>query len=305
MAMDITFEKVGFSYSAGTPFENRALYDVNLTIPVGSYTALIGHTGSGKSTVTQHLNALLKPTEGTVTIGDRVITAKSNNKNLKSLRKKVGIVFQFPESQLFEETIAKDIAFGPMNFGVSKDDAREIAKRMLPLVGLDESFMERSPFDLSGGQMRRVAIAGVLAMEPEVLVLDEPTAGLDPAGRRDIMNMFYQLHVDKGLTIVLVTHQMNDVATYADHVVIMEKGTVVKMGPPSEIFQDAEWLHGKQLGLPSALEFLDKFSKKTGIDFGAARPLRTEYLASVLIDKIKENRSSEQKSSGEAGETDA
>ncbi len=303
--MDITFDKVGFSYSAGTPFENRALYDVNLNIPDGSYTALIGHTGSGKSTVTQHLNALLKPTEGTVTIGDRVITAKSNNKNLKALRKRVGIVFQFPESQLFEETIAKDIAFGPMNFGVSKEDAMAIVKRVLPLVGLDESFMERSPFDLSGGQMRRVAIAGVLAMEPEVLVLDEPTAGLDPAGRREIMNMFYQLHVDKGLTIVLVTHQMNDVATYADHVIIMEKGTVVKMGPPAEIFQDAEWLQQRQLGLPSALAFLDKLSKKTGIDFGEERPLRTEHLASVLIAKINENKAPDQAAPGKAGEPHA
>jgi energy-coupling factor transport system ATP-binding protein len=299
--MDITFEKVGYSYSAGTPFENRALYDVNLNIPDGSYTALIGHTGSGKSTVTQHLNALLKPTEGSVTIGDRIITNKSNNKNLKDLRKKVGIVFQFPESQLFEETIAKDIAFGPMNFGVSEADAMAIVRRVLPLVGLDESFMERSPFDLSGGQMRRVAIAGVLAMEPEVLVLDEPTAGLDPAGRREIMNMFYQLHIDKGLTIVLVTHQMNDVATFADHVVILEKGTVVRMGPPAEIFQDAAWLQEKQLGLPSALAFLDTFSKKTGIDFGNERPLRTEQLAAVLIANINENKGSKDAAKEEGG----
>lgn len=299
--MDITFEKVGYSYSAGTPFESRALYDVNLNIPDGSYTALIGHTGSGKSTVTQHLNALLKPTEGSVTIGDRIITNKSNNKNLKDLRKKVGIVFQFPESQLFEETIAKDIAFGPMNFGVSEADAMAIVRRVLPLVGLDESFMERSPFDLSGGQMRRVAIAGVLAMEPEVLVLDEPTAGLDPAGRREIMNMFYQLHIDKGLTIVLVTHQMNDVATYADHVVILEKGTVVRMGSPAEIFQDAAWLQEKQLGLPSALAFLDTFSKQTGIDFGGERPLRTEQLAAVLIAKINENKGAKNAAKEEGG----
>lgn len=299
--MDITFEKVGYSYSAGTPFENRALYDVNLNIPDGSYTALIGHTGSGKSTVTQHLNALLKPTEGSVTIGDRVITNKSNNKNLKDLRKKVGIVFQFPESQLFEETIAKDIAFGPMNFGVSEADAMAIVRRVLPLVGLDESFMERSPFDLSGGQMRRVAIAGVLAMEPEVLVLDEPTAGLDPAGRREIMNMFNQLHIDNGLTIVLVTHQMNDVATYADHVVILEKGTVVRMGPPSEIFQDAAWLQEKQLGLPSALAFLNTLSQKTGIDFGNERPLRTEQLAAVLIAKINENKGNKNVAKEEGG----
>ncbi len=286
--MDIIFQDVGFAYSAGSPFESRALYDVSLQIPDGSYTALIGHTGSGKSTVTQHLNALLKPTEGSVTIGDRVITKETSNKNLKFLRKKVGIVFQFPESQLFEETIAKDIAFGPMNFGVSEAEAMETVRKVLPLVGLDETFMERSPFDLSGGQMRRVAIAGVLAMNPEVLVLDEPTAGLDPAGRREIMNMFYRLHKEQNISIVLVTHQMDDVATYADHVIIMEKGTVVKMGPPEEIFLDEQWLVDKQLGLPSSLQFMQMFSQKTGIEFGDLRPLGTEKLAEVIVAKLKE-----------------
>lgn len=286
--MDIILKDVGYSYGAGTPFESRALYDVNLAIPEGSYTALIGHTGSGKSTVTQHLNALLKPTTGTVTIGDRVIDNKTNNKNLKFIRKKVGIVFQFPESQLFEETIAKDIAFGPMNFGVSEAEALELAKETLPLVGLDETFMDRSPFDLSGGQMRRVAIAGVLAMKPEVLILDEPTAGLDPAGRREIMTMFNKLHEEQGISIVLVTHQMDDVATYADHVIIMDKGTVVKMGPPAEIFLDAEFLQEKQLGLPASLEFLQKFSQKTGIDFGDQRPLGTSRLAAAIIEMLKE-----------------
>lgn len=285
--MDIIFKDVGFAYSAGTPFESRALYDVNLQIPSGSYTALIGHTGSGKSTVTQHLNALLKPTEGTVTIGDRIITKETSNKNLKFLRKKVAIVFQFPESQLFEETIAKDIAFGPMNFGVSEEEAMKIVKRVLPMVGLDESFMERSPFDLSGGQMRRVAIAGVLAMDPEVLVLDEPTAGLDPAGRREIMTMFNRLHKEQNISIVLVTHQMDDVASYADHVIIMEQGQVVKMGPPAEIFLDAEWLQEKQLGLPASLQFMQMFSEKTGVDFGDERPLGTERLAQTIIKKLK------------------
>lgn len=286
--MDIIFQDVGFAYSAGSPFESRALYDVSLQIPDGSYTALIGHTGSGKSTVTQHLNALLKPTEGSVTIGDRVITKETSNKNLKFLRKKVGIVFQFPESQLFEETIAKDIAFGPMNFGVSEAEAMETVRKVLPLVGLEETFMERSPFDLSGGQMRRVAIAGVLAMNPEVLVLDEPTAGLDPAGRREIMNMFYRLHKEQNISIVLVTHQMDDVATYADHVIIMEKGTVVKMGPPEEIFLDEQWLVDKQLGLPASLQFMQMFSQKTGIQFGDLRPLGTEKLAEVIVAKLKE-----------------
>lgn len=291
MVMDIIFREVGFAYSAGTPFESRALHDVNLMIPDHSYTALIGHTGSGKSTITQHLNALLKPTEGTVTIGDLVINSETSNKNLKFLRKKVGIVFQFPESQLFEETVAKDIAFGPKNFGVSDEEAEQIVREVLPLVGLDETFMERSPFDLSGGQMRRVAIAGVLAMQPEVLVLDEPTAGLDPEGRREIMNMFYDLHIEKGLSIVLVTHQMDDVASFADHVIIIEKGTVVKMGTPAEIFLDADLLQEKQLGLPSSLQFLKMFSERTGIDFGTQRPLGTERLAEVLISKLHEKDS--------------
>ena len=204
--MDIRFEQVDFTYQPNTPFEHRALFDINLAIKEGSFTALIGHTGSGKSTLLQHLNALLKPTKGTVNIGERVITPQTDNKNLKPIRKKVGIVFQFPESQLFEETVEKDIAFGPKNFGVSLEEANQIAKDTLKLVGLDESYLERSPFDLSGGQMRRVAIAGVLAMQPEVLVLDEPTAGLDPQGRKEMMDMFWRLHKERGLTLVLVTH---------------------------------------------------------------------------------------------------
>lgn len=184
------------------------------------------------------MNALLKPTTGTVTIGERVIKPESDNKNLKPLRKKVGIVFQFPESQLFEETVARDIAFGPKNFGISEEEAKGLAQEYIQLVGLDESFLERSPFDLSGGQMRRVAIAGVLAMEPEVLVLDEPTAGLDPQGRKEMMEMFDRLHREKNMTIILVTHLMDDVANYADYVYVLEKGRLVKAGTPSVVFQD-------------------------------------------------------------------
>ncbi|EDP68726.1 ABC transporter, ATP-binding protein [Carnobacterium sp. AT7] len=287
MAMDITFEKVGYTYQKGTPFQNRALYDIDLHIKEGSFTALVGHTGSGKSTVLQHLNALMKPSEGTVTIGDRVITSQSNNKNLKSIRKKVGIVFQFPESQLFEESVAKDIAFGPKNFGASEEEGIELAKRMLPIVGLDESYMERSPFDLSGGQMRRVAIAGVLAMEPEVLVLDEPTAGLDPQGRKEMMDMFYQLYRTQGLTIILVTHQMDDVANYADHMVVLEKGTVIKEGAPQEVFKDAPWLESKQLGVPAAVSFGSLLSQKTGLIFNEL-PLTTADLADEIAKALKQ-----------------
>lgn len=284
--MDIRFEQVDFTYQPNSPFEQRVLFDINLEIPANSYTAIVGHTGSGKSTLLQHLNALLKPTKGKVTIGDRVITPETNNKNLKPIRKKVGIVFQFPESQLFDETVARDIAFGPKNFGVSEEKSMELAAEMLNLVGLDESYMERSPFDLSGGQMRRVAIAGVLAMEPEVVILDEPTAGLDPRGRKDMMDMFYRLHKDKGINIILVTHLMDDVAEYADYMVVLEKGKIHKKGHPREIFEDVAWLNEKQLGVPTATDFAFKLMAK-GYQFEKL-PLTATELADELARDLKE-----------------
>lgn len=283
--MDIRFEDVEYTYQKGTPFQSRALYDINLSIMDGSFTAIVGHTGSGKSTVLQHLNALKKPTEGSVSIGDRVITHFSEDKGLKSLRKKVGIVFQFPEAQLFEETVGLDIAFGPRNFGATKEEGLEKAKELLPLVGLDESFMERSPFDLSGGQMRRIAIAGVLALEPEVLVLDEPTAGLDPQGRKEMMDMFYRLYKDQGLTIILVTHQMDDVASYADHMIVLEKGTVKKEGHPRELFKESGWLSSMQLGVPSAVRFAQELEEKFQWVFDPL-PLTTDELAQQIKDKL-------------------
>lgn len=283
--MDIRFEQVDFTYQPNTPFEQRALFDLNLTIKDGSYTAIVGHTGSGKSTLLQHLNALVKPTKGTVTIGDRVIVPETDNKNLKPIRKKVGIVFQFPEAQLFEETVVKDIAFGPKNFGVSGEDATRLAAEMLDLVGLDASYLERSPFELSGGQMRRVAIAGVLAMEPEVLVLDEPTAGLDPQGRKEMMEMFQHLHKERGMTIILVTHLMDDVANYSDHVIVLEQGRIVKSGTPQMVFQDIDWLKEKQLGVPTAASFAEKLIAK-GVSFEEL-PLTAEKLADDLLKGLK------------------
>lgn len=280
MAMDIHFEKVDFTYQPQTPFEQRALFDIDLDIKAGSYTAIVGHTGSGKSTLLQHLNALLKPTKGTVKIGDRTIIPTTDNKNLKPIRKKVGIVFQFPEAQLFEETVAKDIAFGPKNFGVSEEKALELAKEYLNLVGLSDEYLDRSPFDLSGGQMRRVAIAGVLAMEPEVLVLDEPTAGLDPKGRKDMMEMFDRLHEEKNLTIILVTHLMDDVAEYADYMYILEKGHMVKCGSPQEVFQDVEWARKKQIGVPTATDFALHLAEK-GFHFD-----QLPITAAALADEI-------------------
>lgn len=283
--MDIRFEQVDFTYQPNTPFEQRALFELNLTIKEGSYTAIVGHTGSGKSTLLQHLNALVKPTKGKVMIGDRTILPETNNKNLKPIRKKVGIVFQFPEAQLFEETVERDIAFGPKNFGVSDEEGKRLAKEMLTLVGLDESYLERSPFELSGGQMRRVAIAGVLAMEPEVLVLDEPTAGLDPQGRKEMMGMFQKLHEERGMTIILVTHLMDDVANYADHVLVLEKGKIVKDGTPQSVFEDIDWLKEKQLGVPTAASFAEKLIAK-GMSFDTL-PLTAEALADDLLEELK------------------
>ena len=283
MVMDIRFKQVGFAYQAGTPFEMRALHDVTFSVKDGSYVAIIGHTGSGKSTILQHLNALLKPTEGLVELGDKTIDSTTGNKDLKPLRKKVGIVFQFPEAQLFEETVEKDIAFGPKNFGVSEEEALKIAAEVVKTVGLPEDVLKKSPFDLSGGQMRRVAIAGVLAMKPEVLVLDEPTAGLDPKGRFEMMEMFYKLHKEQNLTIVLVTHQMNDVSDYANHVVVIEAGSVVKEGAPKEVFEDASWLLEKQLGVPTTLAFVEKLKSKGWNT--TKMPLTLEELADAILEE--------------------
>ena len=259
--MRITLDDVEYRYQVNTPFEHLALHDVNISMESGTYTAIIGHTGSGKSTILQHFNGLLKPTSGTVKIGDRIIEANKKAKELKPIRQKVGIVFQFPEHQLFEETVLKDIMFGPMNFGVSEQEAESRARDLITLVGLPESVLEKSPFDLSGGQMRRVAIAGVLAMEPEVIVLDEPTAGLDPRGQKEIMDLFYDLHQKRGLTTILVTHSMEDAARYADKIAIMHEGRCVLTGTPRELFADVETLSKYRLEPPRIVRFQQKIEK--------------------------------------------
>ena len=259
--MGIHLQKVSYTYQAGTPFEGRALFGVDLEIVDGSYTALIGHTGSGKSTILQLLNGLNIPTSGNVIVDDMVINATSDKKGIKQVRKKVGLVFQFPESQVFDETVLKDVAFGPQNFGISQEEAEKIAREKLALVGISEELFERSPFELSGGQMRRVAIAGILAMEPNVLVLDEPTAGLDPAGRQELMDIFKQLHAN-GMTIVLVTHLMDDVANYADWVYVMEKGKLIRSGKPRDVFQEVEFLETIQLGVPKITKFAANLERR-------------------------------------------
>lgn len=277
--MAISLRQVSYTYQVGTPFEQDALFQVDMEVADGSYTAIIGHTGSGKSTLLQLLNGLHLPTAGSLCIEGVELDASSELKALKHLRQKVGLVFQFPESQLFEETVLKDVAFGPQNFGVAREEAERIARDKLRLVGIPEDVFGRSPFELSGGQMRRVAIAGILAMEPSVLVLDEPTAGLDPAGRTELLAIFQQLH-QAGMTIVLVTHVMDDVAQFADYVYVMDQGRVVREGDPRAVFQEVAFLESIQLGVPKVTGFAHRLAKK-GMVFDHL-PIRIEELTEVL-----------------------
>ena len=258
--MSITFKEVEHTYSADTPFAYHALKGVNLNIKKGSMTAIIGHTGSGKSTLIQHINALLLPTSGQVQIEDILITATNKPSSLKPLRKKAGLVFQFPEYQLFEETILKDIIFGPKNFGVSEEEAIKIAKDMIQLVGLDESYLERSPFDLSGGQKRRIAIAGILAMNPDILILDEPTAGLDPQGAKEMLQLFKKVN-QEGKTVILVSHDMNQVLEYCDDVVVMNHGHVEKHVTVNELFKETDYLTSLSIDLPIITSFILKLNE--------------------------------------------
>lgn len=258
--MSIKFKEVEHTYSENTPFAYHALKGVNLNIKSGSMTALIGHTGSGKSTLIQHINALLLPSAGEVHIEDILITATDKPQSLKPLRKKAGLVFQFPEYQLFEETILRDIIFGPKNFGIDENEAIEIAKKTLKLVGLNESYLDRSPFDLSGGQKRRVAIAGILAMNPDILILDEPTAGLDPQGAKEMLTLFKKIN-QQGKTVILVSHDMNQVLEYCDDVVVMNKGKVEKHVTVDELFKETEYLTSLSIDLPIMTSFILELNK--------------------------------------------
>lgn len=259
--MSITFKEVEHIYSENTPFAYHALKGVNLKITDQSLTAIIGQTGSGKSTLIQHINALLLPTSGSINIDEYLITATDKPSKLKPLRKKAGLVFQFPEYQLFEETIEKDIIFGPMNFGVSEEEAKKIAHNVLKTVGLDESYLNKSPFDLSGGQKRRVAIAGILAMNPDILILDEPTAGLDPQGTNEMMSLFKRIN-ESGKTIILVTHDMNHVLQYCDEVVVMNHGKVEKHDTVTNVFKDSEYLNSLGIDLPIITNFIIKLNNQ-------------------------------------------
>lgn len=253
----IKAENVNYIYQQGMPFERQALYDVNIEIEDGSLVALIGHTGSGKSTLIQHFNALVKPTSGKIIINGIDVTAPKAD--LRLVRKTVGLVFQYPEHQLFEETVYKDIAFGPKNMGFSDEEIDKRVRESAALVGLKEKHLTRSPFDLSGGQKRRVAIAGVLAMNPKVLILDEPTAGLDPKGRDEILATIKKLHEEnKEMIIIFVSHSMEDVAKTAEHVIVMNGGHVEMQGTVAEVFAQAEHLQKIGLNVPQVTLLTDK-----------------------------------------------
>lgn len=253
----IKAENVNYIYQQGMPFERQALYDVNIEIKDGSLVALIGHTGSGKSTLIQHFNALVKPTSGKIIINGIDVTAPKAD--LRLVRKTVGLVFQYPEHQLFEETVYKDIAFGPKNMGFSDEEIDKRVRESAALVGLKEKHLMRSPFDLSGGQKRRVAIAGVLAMNPKVLILDEPTAGLDPKGRDEILATIKKLHEEnKEMIIIFVSHSMEDVAKTAERVIVMNDGHVEMQGTVAEVFAQAEHLQKIGLNVPQVTLLTDK-----------------------------------------------
>lgn len=246
--MSIKVEHLTYIYGQGTAFEQYALRDVNFEIPDGQFVGLIGHTGSGKSTLIQHLNGLIRQTEGTIYYNGTDIY--SEGYSLKELRSKVGLVFQYPEHQLFEVDVFSDVCFGPKNQGLAKEDIEERAREALTLVGLEEKYWEQSPFELSGGQKRRVAIAGVLAMKPEVLILDEPTAGLDPRGRDEILDQISKLHMEKHMTIILVSHSMEDIARYADRIMVMNQGEKAYDGTPKEVFEHYKDLEAIGLAAP-------------------------------------------------------
>jgi energy-coupling factor transport system ATP-binding protein len=258
--MAIKFREVSHVYSKGTPFEKTALNNINLHIEKGQFVGLIGHTGSGKSTLIQHFNGLLKATEGEITILGKSLNDK--NVSLRGIRQKVGLVFQYPEHQLFEMTIFKDVAFGPENMGLSKDEVENRVREALNMVGLKEEIYGKSPFELSGGQKRRVAIAGVLAMQPEILVLDEPTAGLDPRGRDEILGQIQMLHESLGITVILVSHSMEDIAKLVDRIIVMHRGRVALDGDPNSVFEHVEKLEKMGLAAPQIMYIMKALQKK-------------------------------------------
>ncbi|GAQ24663.1 MULTISPECIES: energy-coupling factor transporter ATPase [Tepidanaerobacter] len=282
--MSIDVKNLTHIYMPNTPFESAAIQDINWSVKDGEFWGLIGHTGSGKSTLIQHLNGLLKPTSGQVLVDG--VNIYDKGVSLKSIRQKIGLVFQYPEHQLFEETVERDVAFGPKNMGLREDEISTRVKEALELVGLSyKEIKDKSPFELSGGQMRRVAIAGVLAMKPETLILDEPTAGLDPKGRDEILEEIVRLRDKEKITVILVSHSMEDVAKLVDKLAVMYRGRIVSQGPPREIFQDYKGLVEIGLGIPQITELMIKL-KENGKDV-ATDILTVDEARAEIIKKVR------------------
>ena len=281
--MQIKTENVDYTYMIGTPFEKKALTNLNFSIPSHSYTAIIGHTGSGKSTFVQLINGLLKPSKGSISIGDYTVTKETKQKHLYPLRKIAGMVFQYPEHQLFDETVLSDVMYGPKNFNHPLKEAEKKAKEMLSIVGIQEKMYGRSPFELSGGQMRRVAIAGVLASEPAILILDEPTAGLDPQGQEEIMEMIHQWYeADVSRSVILVTHSMEDAAKYAQQVLVMSQGELSFSGTPDEVYVQEERLNRLGLSPPQSLQLLSSLKKESGEEINIARFNNDDTVSEIM-----------------------
>ncbi|MBO7701098.1 MAG: energy-coupling factor transporter ATPase [Eubacteriaceae bacterium] len=282
--MSIEVKGLTHIYSEGTVFEHIAIEDVNFTVGPHDFIGIIGHTGSGKSTMIQHINRLLKPTRGTVVVNGIDINGK--DVTMKDIVKRVGIVFQYPEYQLFEETVYKDVSFGPRNLGYDDEKTDFLVKQSIETVGLDyEKVKDMSPFDLSGGQKRRVAIAGVVAMKPQILILDEPASGLDPAGRREIFRMIKTMNTDLGICILLVSHSMDDVAEYCDKVMVFSEGKMVRFGTPGEVFADSEYLESISLEVPQSKQVLEML-KKRGIDIDTS-PYTSGMVAEEILRRFK------------------
>ena len=296
--MQINLKDVSYIYNEKTPYEKEVLNNINLGIERGRYTVIVGKTGSGKSTLIEHFNGLLIPTSGEVNVGEMVIVAPKNKKErrelakkLRELRKSVSVLFQFSEQQLFETTVLKDIIFAPLNYGISEEKAIERAKELISLVGLDESYLEKSPFELSGGEMRKVALCGVLALEPKVLILDEPTIALDYRSREEIMDMVKTLQKEKKMTIVLVTHNMDYVLKYADIIHVINSGEIAFSGLPEELFSNKELLKDNSLELPEILKFY-YLLKEQNIDIGLF-PREYRELTDGLKNMIKRKKENE------------
>lgn len=260
--MTIQLNNVSYTYQKGTPYEYNAIEDVNLTFEQGNYYAIVGQTGSGKSTLIQHINALLKPTKGSITFDEIEISHKTKDKYLRPIRKKVGMVFQFPESQLFEDSVEKEIEFGPKNFKLYLEKVKEKSYQLLLDLGFSRDIMSLSPFQMSGGQMRKIAIVSILSMNPEVIILDEPTAGLDPQSKKQIMSLIKRIQIEENKTIILVSHDMNDVARYADEVIVLNKGRVVETKEPRALFRSTSQLEDWHITLPNIVKLQKDFEYK-------------------------------------------